>query len=535
MLVEQTVDGGNGIGEIIATTDRIAPAGSIAGGMTDTRGDALDPTVFGPNMWLVDEMYRRFLDDPDSVSAAWQEFFEDYEPHSPELKRASQSDGSQKPEEPKAEGGSRRAEGAATVAPSPEPPAPRPQAPALGPEPPVLSPEPTVSTPQARAPSQVPREEPEPVLLRGAAAVVAERMEASLEIPTATSIRTIPAKLLEVNRLIINNQLKRLTQGGKVSFTHLIGWAVVRALRELPALNVAYREIDGKPHLIRYPHINLGLAIDLERRDGTRGLVVPNVKAADTLEFKQFWVTYEELVHRARQSRLTLDDFTDTTVTLTNPGTIGTAQSVPRLMPDQGAIIGVGAIGYPPEYQAADHAFLARQGIGRIVTLTSTYDHRVIQGAQSGDLLARIHGLLLGEAGFYDEVFASLAIPYTPARWAVDDNPPAGSSRWAEKQANVSRLINAFRVRGHLIADLDPLRQSAPKMYPELDPLFYGLTIWDLDREFATGGIEGNSVMPLARILARLRDAYCRTTGIEYMHMQETEQKSWIQGHVEVP
>ena len=228
---------------------------------------------------------------------------------------------------------------------------------------------------------------------------MAERMEASRDIPTATSVRTIPAKLLEVNRQIINNQLKRLTQGGKVSFTHLIGWAIVRALKESPDLNVAYAEIDGKPHIVRYPHIVLGLAIDMERKDGSRGLVVPNIKAAEALDFKQFWVMYEELVHKARANRLSPDDFAGTTATLTNPGTIGTIQSVPRLMPDQGVIIGVGAISYPTEYLAADAAFLARQGIGRIVTLTSTYDHRVIQGAQSGELLARIHALLLGEGG----------------------------------------------------------------------------------------------------------------------------------------
>jgi 2-oxoglutarate dehydrogenase E1 component len=471
--------------------------------MTDTRAEPLDQSVFGPNMWLVDEMYRRFLEDPESVSDAWQEFFEDYEPHSPELKRATRSDGE-----------------VARTAPAREAPRPSPLA---------------APIPQEEAETGPPSEAGQLVPLRGPAAVVAERMDASLEVPTATSVRTIPAKLLEVNRTILNNQLQRLTQGGKVSFTHLIGWAVVRALSDLPELNVAYAEIEGKPYLVRYPHVNLGLAIDLERKDGTRSLVVPNLKQADTLDFKRFWVTYEELVHRARQNRLTLDDLAGTTVTLTNPGTIGTVQSVPRLMPDQGAIIGVGAIGFPPEYQAADQAFLARQGIGRVVTLTSTYDHRVIQGAQSGQLLARIHDLLLGEDGFYDEVFAALEIPYTPARWAIDDNPPLGSSDWSKKQANVSRLINAYRVRGHLIADLDPLRQNPPRMYRELDPLFYGLTIWDLDREFATGGLGGTPIMTLAKVLSLLRDAYCRTTGIEYMHMQETEQKQWIQDHVEVP
>jgi 2-oxoglutarate dehydrogenase E1 component len=287
--------------------------------------------------------------------------------------------------------------------------------------------------------------------------------------------------------------------------------------------------------VVPFLHVNLGLAVDVERKDGTRVLLVPNLKAADTLDFKTFWLTYEDLIHKARTNRLTPDDFAGTTATLTNPGTVGTVQSVPRLMVDQGVIVGVGAIGFPPEYQAADPRFLARQGIGRIVTLTSTYDHRVIQGAQSGQFLARMHDLMLGEDRFYDLIFESLGIPYTPARWAVDDNPPVGSPQWAEKQAQVFRLINAYRVRGHLIADLDPLRQQRPSLYPELDPLFYGLTIWDLEREFATGGIDDQPVMKLADILSRVRDAYCRTVGIEYMHIQETDQKRWVQAWTEIP
>src|SRR5690606_5287377 len=223
-----------------------------------------------------------------------------------------------------------------------------------------------------------------------------------------------------------------------------------------------------------------------------------------------------------------------TTATLTNPGTIGTVQSVPRLMPDQGVIVGVGAITYPPEYQASDAAYLARQGIGRVIALTSTYDHRVIQGAQSGEFLARIHSLLLGEDDFYDEIFQSMAVPYTPARWAVDDNPPIGSDDWIAQQANVFRIINAYRVRGHLLADLDPLRMPPPGMFEELNPLSYGLTIRDLDRELATGGILGRETMTLGSILSLLRDAYCRTVGVEYMHIQEPVQKRWIQDRVEV-
>ena len=503
--------------------------------VTDTRVPQVDPNEFGPNVWLIDEMYRLFLDDPESVSEAWREFFEDYQPGIQGGNEAQAPSAST--ETPDARRQTPSSETLAGVTPTTDgkhltPGAEKTPEPTAVPEAKEDTPVVEAGQPSAKVETV---EGPLVQQLRGAAAIVAERMEASRDIPTATSVRTVPAKLLEVNRQIINNQLKRLTKGGKVSFTHLIGWAIVRALKEMPDLNVAYAEIDGKPHLVRFPHIVLGLAIDVERKDGSRGLVVPNIKAAEALDFKQFWVLYEGVVQKARTNKLTPDDFAGTTATLTNPGTIGTIQSVPRLMPDQGVIIGVGAISYPTEYLAADAAFLARQGIGRIVTLTSTYDHRVIQGAQSGELLARIHSLLLGEGAFYDEIFASLAIPYTPARWATDDNPPLGSPDWADKQANVSRLINAYRVRGHLIADLDPLRQNPPRMYPELDPLFYGLTIWDLERDFATGGIEGTQVMGLGEILSRLRDAYCRTAGIEYMHMQETDQKRWIQERVEVP
>ncbi len=431
------------------------------------------PSEFGTNVWLVDEMYRRFLDDPASVSEAWRRFFEEgYRPYGVPVE-----------EEPR--------------------------------------------------PSEAGVDDAELVPLRGVPRVVADRMDESLGVPTATSVRTIPAKLLEVNRLILNNQLRRRTVGGKVSFTHLIGWAVVKALVEMPDMNVSFRRVDGDPFLVRHRHVNLGLAVDVPRADGSRVLLVPNLKAAETLEFRSFWLAYEDLVQRARTNRLTPDDFAGTTVSLTNPGTIGTVQSVPRLMSEQGLIVGVGAIAYPPEFQGADERFLARQGIGRVVALTSTYDHRVIQGAQSGEFLARIHRYLLGEDGFYDEIFEAMEMPYTPARWAVDDNPPVGSPEWAEKQANVFRLINAHRVRGHLIADLDPLRMRSPEMYPELDPLYYGLTIWDLDREFASGGVGGREVATLGTILSTLRDAYCRTVGIEYMHIQDTAQKAWMQSMVE--
>ncbi len=462
----------------------------------DRSETAIASAAFGSNAWLVEEMHRRYLGDPDSVSEAWREFFTGYRPSRPAPIAVAQR-----------ETATPLTTTAAKAAPQPE---------------------------AAGAPLE-PDTDAVPFELRGAGATIARRMEESRALPTATSVRTFPAKLLEVNRTILNNQLARRTEGGKVSFTHLIGWAVVRALGERPAMNAAYREIDGSPHRIDYEHINLGLAMDMARSDGSRTLLVPNVRSVDRMTFREYWEAYEDVVRRTRAGAIGPDDFAGTTVTLTNPGTVGTVQSVPRLMVGQGVIVGVGSIGFPPEYEGADPETIAMTGIGRTLTMTSTYDHRIIQGAESGLFLARIHELLLGEDGFYDEIFESMEIPYVPARWAVDANPPPGSRPWAEKQARVFQLINMYRVRGHLIADLDPLRQNPPAIYAELDPLSYGLTLWDLDREFATGGLGGSTRMKLASILGLLRDAYCRTIGIEYMHIQEPDQKAWIQEHAEVP
>jgi len=220
-------------------------------------------------------------------------------------------------------------------------------------------------------------------------------------------------------------------------------------------------------------------------------------------------------------------------VSLTNPGTIGTVSSVPRLMPGQGAIVGVGAIDYPAEYQAADPQTLARLGVSKVITITSTYDHRIIQGAESGEFLQWIHKFLLGEESFYDDTFRSMGVPYEPVRWKRDANPMDEERARFAKQVHVHTLTNMYRVRGHLIADLDPLAAKEPHMHAELDPATYGLTLWDLDREFYADGLAGNEVMTLGDILGVLRDAYCRTVGVEYMHIQEPDQKRWIQEHVE--
>jgi 2-oxoglutarate decarboxylase len=407
---------------------------------------------------------------------------------------------------------------------------PRPAAKAAEPAKGTTTPDPR--DPKPPAPAKV-KDEPQLTILRGAPARTAQNMDASLTVPTATSVRSVPVKLLWDNRTVINNHLAR-ARGGKVSFTHIIGYALVRALRAMPEMNVGFDIIDGKPNLIVPAHINLGLAIDMQKPDGTRQLLVPSIKAAEAMDFAAFWTAYENIVRKARNSKLTVEDFQGTTISLTNPGTIGTNHSVPRLMKGQGAIIGVGAMEYPPEWQGASEEAITRNAISKVMTLTSTYDHRVIQGAQSGDFLRRVHLLLLGEEGFYDEIFRSLRIPYEPIRWASDIATSHDDE--ISKQARILELIHAYRVRGHMMADTDPLEYKQ-RSHPDLEVESHGLTLWDLDREFATGsfGGEGRRFMKLRHILGILRDSYCRTTGIEYMHIMDPEQRRWIQERVEQP
>jgi 2-oxoglutarate decarboxylase len=383
----------------------------------------------------------------------------------------------------------------------------------------------------ARVPAEV---DGEPILttMRGVSARTVQNMDVSLTVPTATSVRQVPVKLLWDNRIVINNHLAR-ARGGKVSFTHIIGFALVKAIKSMPEMNVGFDVIYGKPTLVTPANINLGLAIDLPKPDGTRQLLVPSIKAAESMGFAHFWTAYEEIVKKARNNKLEVSDFQGTTISLTNPGTIGTNHSVPRLMKGQGAIIGVGSMDYPPEFQGASEETLTRNAVSKVMTLTSTYDHRVIQGAQSGEFLKRVHALLLGEEGFYDEIFRSLRIPYEPIRWSKDVS--ASHDDDVSKQARVLELIHAYRVRGHMMADTDPLEYKQ-RSHPDLEVESHGLTLWDLDREFATGSFGGERrFMKMRNILGILRDSYCRTVGIEYMHIQDPEQRRWIQQRVEQP
>ena len=534
-----------------------------------------DPlSAFGPNEWLVEELYQQWQKDPGSVDRAWWDFFRTYRPDGGGPTRPTGDTQAARPQQtrttptpaptvaaPTKPSESKPSESKPTPTPAPSPkPTPEPKqpepvapatprsaggatskeaAPARSPRTAQRAPGPAAAAKgatsrDAPAASGTPPKDGEAVVkpLRGPAARVVTNMAASLEVPTATSVRAVPAKLLIDNRIVINNHLAR-SRGGKVSFTHLIGFALVKAMRQMPEMNAAYDEVDGKPAIVRPAHVNLGLAIDVQKEDGSRQLLVPSIKKAETFDFAGFWSAYEDVVRRARHGKLTVDDFAGTSVSLTNPGTIGTVHSVPRLMKGQGAIIGVGAMDYPAEFQGASPETLARMAISKVMTLTSTYDHRIIQGAQSGEFLRIVHGLLLGDHGFYDEVFRSLRIPYEPVRWASDVT--ASHEDEVGKQARVLELIHAYRVRGHLMADTDPLEYKQ-RSHPDLDVTTHGLTLWDLDREFATGWfVPDQPFMKLRDILGVLRNAYCRTVGIEYMHIQEPEQRRWIQQRVERP
>ena len=526
--------------------------------MADSQTPANPIEAFGPNEWIVDELYESYLVDRNSVDRAWWDFFATYRPdagHGNGSATAPAALGNGSP--PAATTPPAAAAPSAAAAPLTPPPAaappvaaaaaapvaPAPPAAAtpVAPAPPVRAEQRTPERPAPTSASATPRDAVHPVAsgatneptispIRGASARVVTNMASSLTIPTATSVRSVPAKLLMDNRVVVNNHLRR-TRGGKVSFTHMIGFALVRALRTMPEMNNSYTEVDGKPAVSVPAHVNLGIAIDLAKPDGTRQLLVPSIKAAEAMDFGRFWAAYEDIIRKARSGKLTIEDFQGTTVSLTNPGTIGTVHSVPRLMQGQGTIIGVGALEYPAEWQGASTTILNRNGVSKILTLTSTYDHRIIQGAQSGDLLRTMHNLLLGADGFYDEIFEALRIPYEPVRWVQDID--ASHDDDINKVARVQELIHAYRVRGHLMADTDPL-EYRQRRHPDLDVTNHGLTLWDLDRHFATGGFGGESFLPLRKILGILRDSYCRGIGVEYMHITDPEQRRWIQKKVEV-
>ena len=488
---------------------------------------------FGANEWMVEEMRAAWSADPSSVSPQWRELFETdpgagLHQSGPASSNGSASSAAGGPRRatitPQAASSLRRSSAVQDVTRSDLPPAP-----------PSDTAPPTSPYAQRQAAHPAHDQdgdayEDRTTRLKGAAARTAKNMDDSLSMPTATSARAVPAKVLIENRSVINTHLAR-TRGGKVSFTHLIGWAVVESLTEMPSMNVSYGVDEaGKPVLHEPAHVAFGLAIDVPGADGQRRLLVPSIKQADLMDLSQFVKAYEALVAKARENKLDLDDFRGTTVTLTNPGMIGTLHSVPRLMPGQGLIVGVGAMDYPAAFAGASPDTLARQAIGKVVTLTSTYDHRVIQGAASGEFLRLVERKLLGLDGFWNRAFESLRIPLEPVKWVRDTtyDPELETG----KPARVAELIHAYRQRGHLAADNDPLTYRL-RRHPDLDITSYGLSLWDLDRSFPTRGLGGRDRATLREILRMLRDAYCRTVGVEYMHIQDPAQRAWWQERLE--
>src|SRR5437773_3390090 len=417
-------------------------------------------------------MYEQYLPDTASVGEEWRQLFDNG-------KLAELPVIPTNREEVVAEGGMRDA----GSAPAPTPPASRVPLPGLTP-------------------------------LTGPAARLAQNMTDSLSVPTATSFREITVDVLDARRRELNAQLA--AAGKKISYTHLIGYAIARAARELPVMTHAFQDVDGKPHRFDPRAVNLGLAVDVEKKDGSHALVVPVIKHAEGMDFATFHTTYETLVDKARTNKLVPDDFAGATITLTNPGTIGTVASVPRLMKGQGLILATGAI---------------RQiGSAKVMTITSTYDHRIIQGAESGNFLRRLDSLLQGEDNFYGEVFERLGVIGSGERGAgLAAGPSAPSSRRAapdvlQAVTAALALVKAIRNFGHLAARLDPLG-SEPPGDPALDPGPLGLTPEimaripaDLLRIYVPG-------RTLAEAYPKLQETYCGTIAYEVEHIGSHQER----------
>ncbi|MEO8665817.1 MAG: multifunctional oxoglutarate decarboxylase/oxoglutarate dehydrogenase thiamine pyrophosphate-binding subunit/dihydrolipoyllysine-residue succinyltransferase subunit [Ignavibacteria bacterium] len=453
---------------------------------------------FGVNTWYVLDLLSDYKKDPDSVSDTWKTLFK-------ELNLTNGNSSPAATSTQKTQTTSSNINGHTQTQGSPQS------------QPPIMMP--------------LPAEGEETQIIRGVGAKIIENMNTSLTIPTATTLRTIPVKVLEENRRIINEYLKK-KNAGKISYTHIIGWAIVKGINFVPVMNNAFTIINGEPNLIKKHDVNLGLAIDLEKKDGSHSLIVPNIKKANTMTFKEYFDAYNDIIKRARSNKIEISDFQGTSITLTNPGTIGTVASTPRLMLGQGDIIATGAIDYPAEYQAVTSDVITKTGLSKVMNITSTYDHRIIQGAESGLFLKKINELLHGQENFYEEIFNDLGIPMSPVKWYAekvrDDVEKIEHIEEIERQAKAIQLINMFRVRGHLLAHLDPLYLKV-QYHPELDPSHYGFTVWDYDREFITDGLAGLRTATLRKILEILYQTYCDKIGVEFKHIQDPEQKNWLQ------
>ncbi len=449
------------------------------------------------NAGFAQAMYEEFLRDPASVGPEWRRLFE----------------GGLVGEVP----GGNGAEPGAPASPAPLPP---PTPPVAGGPPPRLS---------APPPGAVP--------VRGPAAKLVSNMTESLTVPTATSFRVVAVGTLEERRRRINQGLQAAGRRDKVSFTHLIAFALVQATKQYPVMGHTLAMHEGTPYRIQPEGIALGLAVDVQRKDGSRGLVVPVIKRADTMDFATFHAAYESLVEKARTNRLMPDDFAGTTMSLTNPGGLGTVASVPRLMAGQGSIIAVGAIGYPAEFAGVAEERLREFGISKVMTVTSTYDHRVIQGAESGSFLAALDHLLQGDQGFYELIEESLhlaAESYQLVRAAGAAKEPAGpvAPEMLYHVAAAMALVKAFRMHGHLAARLDPLG-TPPIGDPALDPGPLGLTpevMAAIPSKVLRIAVPGRT---LAESLPHLQVTYCGTMAYEIEHISTHEERVWLREKIE--
>ncbi|MEW5797902.1 MAG: multifunctional oxoglutarate decarboxylase/oxoglutarate dehydrogenase thiamine pyrophosphate-binding subunit/dihydrolipoyllysine-residue succinyltransferase subunit [Bacteroidota bacterium] len=454
---------------------------------------------FGPNTSYVWDVLQQYLEDPNSVNETWQQLFAEVV-----------------------------ASGTITL---PQKSEPKKSSPANGEhEIKTGSTEPKTAKPSVPSSKSLESVRKQLSAISGVAAKIVDNMEASLSLPTATSLRVIPVKVLDENRSLLNKYLASRSRG-KVSYTHIVAWAIVKALKKYPNINASFARVEGQAYKDEKLQINIGIAVDTTRKDGTRTLLVPNIKNANAMNFAEFVDAYDSIIDKARRSALDPGDFQGTSISLTNPGTVGTVSSVPRLMPGQGSIIATGSIGYDAAHQGMSPQTLSALGVSKVMNITCTYDHRIIQGAESGQFLQYIHSLLIGEEEFYQNLFADLHIPFEPVKWASDINAVAvggnATDEFVEKQSRVQQLINAYRVRGHLIAHLDPLVDE-PKNHPELDPAYYGLTVWDLDREFLFTNKDGYTKATLREILDTLYATYCGSIGVEFMNIQDPDQKKWL-------
>jgi 2-oxoglutarate dehydrogenase E1 component len=387
--------------------------------------------------------------------------------------------------------------------------------------------------------------------LRGASGMLARAMDESRSIPTATSFRTLAVDTLDAKRKALNAGLAE--RGMKVSFTHLVAWAITVAYRDWPVMARHFEDRDGKPFVIDDGGLNLGIAVDIERGDGTRSLMVPSIKGADGMDFAAFHAAYEGLIAKARDGALTADDMTLTNLTLTNPGGIGTVASVPRLMTGQGAIIATGSIAYPPEWSHADPGSIAASGVSKVMTMTSTYDHRIIQGAESGNFLKAIDALLGGSGDFYESIAADLGTDPTPVATAAPKassgavsngtvvaaagpGTAAGGGEVSQEMLQAvqaaTSLLKAYRTHGHLAASLDPLG-SKPKGDPALDPENLHLTpelMSKIPASILRIGVPGETLL---EALPRMKAAYTGTIAYQFEHISSHQQRVWMREMIE--